>query len=409
MSVPSIRTKVSAADRVPRERLAGWCEAGLDAVAFALFPLLAIESRGVALLATFAGACAAALTVARPPLRLDWLRLPAGLLALLVGWGALSAAWSPDWARSLVLATHLFALGFCGLALAAAAGRIARPQRVVNYLLIGGGFGIALAAIDLAADGMLYRLIHTRAYAPTELNQIEAAVAVLVFPVAAALWCRRRIGLAAAAEAIMLAAVMLLLDSTAKLGLVIVVPVAALVYWRRAAVARALAALAVLGVLAAPATLPLLARLPGLLHAAESFKMTLWHRLLIWFFVGGRIGEHPLAGWGLDSSRAIPGGDVLILFDWSWLPLHPHDAALQVWLELGLPGAILFALLLGWLWLRLGEVGWPRLYGAAAAAAFVAALTVASASYGIWQEWWLGTLALCLFLVLVMGRAAEPP
>jgi O-antigen ligase len=409
MSVPSFRTKASPADRVPRERLAGWCEVGLDAAAVALFPLLAIESRGMALLATFAGVCAAALTVARPPLRLDWLRLPAGLLALLVGWGALSAAWSPDWARSLILASHLFALGFCGLALAAAAGRMVRPQRVVRCLLIGGGIGIALAASDLAAGGMLYRLVHIRGYTPTELNQIEAALAILVLPVAATLWCRLRRSLAVAAAAIMVGAVLLLLDSTAKLGLVIAVPVAALVYWRRAAVARALAALAVLGVLAAPATLPLLARLPGLLRATESFKMTLWHRLLIWFFVGGRIGERPLAGWGLDSSRAIPGGKVLILFDMSWLPLHPHDAALQVWLELGVPGAILFALLLGWLWLRLGEAGWPRLYGAAAAAAFVAALTVASASYGIWQEWWLGTLALSLFLVLVMGRAAEPP
>ena len=33
------------------------------------------------------------------------------------------------------------------------------------------------------------------------------------------------------------------------------------------------------------------------------------------------------------------------------LPLHPHNAALQVWLELGLPGAALMALLLSWLWL----------------------------------------------------------
>jgi hypothetical protein len=28
------------------------------------------------------------------------------------------------------------------------------------------------------------------------------------------------------------------------------------------------------------------------------------------------------------------------------------------------------------------------------------------ATYGIWQEWWLGTLSFSLFLVLVMARVA---
>jgi hypothetical protein len=28
-------------------------------------------------------------------------------------------------------------------------------------------------------------------------------------------------------------------------------------------------------------------------------------------------------------------------------------------------------------------------------------------TYGIWQEWWLGTLGLVLFAVLIMGRAVE--
>jgi hypothetical protein len=35
-------------------------------------------------------------------------------------------------------------------------------------------------------------------------------------------------------------------------------------------------------------------------------------------------------------------------------------------------------------------------------------LAAAFAAYGIWQEWWLATLGLALFLILVMARAAEP-
>ena len=40
----------------------------------------------------------------------------------------------------------------------------------------------------------------------------------------------------------------------------------------------------------------------------------------------------------------IPGGKDPIRPGQSWMPLHPHNAALQFWLELGVPGTVLFAL-----------------------------------------------------------------
>jgi O-antigen ligase len=112
-----------------------------------------------------------------------------------------------------------------------------------------------------------------------------------------------------------------------------------------------LAAVAVLLVLGLPwiiqAVLPLDAG-----HLVESAA----HRLLIWDFVSERIAERPLLGWGMDSSRAVPGGTghpdaaMLAAFglaaksDWfsyaQLLPLHPHNLALQVWLELGAVGAL---------------------------------------------------------------------
>jgi hypothetical protein len=69
----------------------------------------------------------------------------------------------------------------------------------------------------------------------------------------------------------------------------------------------------------------------------------------------------------------------------------------------------LSAFFIGWLWLRLGTAPWPRLYAAAAGGSLTAALVTASSAYGIWQEWWLGTLGLALFAALVMVRTAEPP
>jgi O-antigen ligase len=90
------------------------------------------------------------------------------------------------------------------------------------------------------------------------------------------------------------------------------------------------------------------------------------------------------------------------------LPLHPHNAPLQLWLELGAPGAMLGALIAADLWCRLAAARWPRNYTTAAAGSLAAASAACLGTYGIWQEWWLGTLFLALFLVRVMVRAAIP-
>ena len=154
-----------------------------------------------------------------------------------------------------------------------------------------------------------------------------------------------------------------LLDATgARAALAVALPMAVLLYLWPRAVTRVAAALSVVAVLTAPLTLPSLADRPSLFAIVDNFKESAGHRLLIWRFTGARIAERPWLGWGLDAARAVPGGDVEARPGEKFLPLHPHNAALQTWLELGVPGAMLFALFLGWLWLRLGQMPWPRPY-----------------------------------------------
>jgi exopolysaccharide production protein ExoQ len=387
---------------------AAWCEAGLNLSALTLPPLLALVPHGAAPLAAFAGLCAAGLVAAHPPYEFPPLRRPAAILGALLLWGALSAAWSIDPWRSLVIAARLAGLFAAALALAAAANRVAAPQRLTLCLFAGTAIGIALALYDLATAGGLSEHLSIRAFNRARLNQIAAWLALLVLPATALLLCRGRKLLALAAGSIMAAAVYTLDDTTAKIALALSLPAAALLYLQRGAVARIAAVLAMLAILSAPLTLPRLARLPSVFATVDAFKDSAGHRLLIWSFTGDRIAEHPLAGWGLDSARAIPGGKVEIRPGQDRLPLHPHDAALQLWLELGAPGAALFALLLGLLWLRLGEAPWPRLYAAAAGGSLTAGLAIALSGWGIWEEWWLGTLALALFATRVMARAAGP-
>jgi O-antigen ligase len=386
-----------------------WLEAGLGVCALVLPALLALVPHAAAPLATFAGLCAAGLVLATSPCRFAALRHPAVLLGALVLWGGLSAAWSIDPWRSMVLDLRLAGLSGAALALAAAASRIAAPWRLTLCLIAGTAIGIVLATYDFASAGGVSQYISVRSFRAPRLNQIAVWLALLWLPVGAVLICRGRPGLALIAGAGMAAMVYTLDGTAAKVALALSLVVAALLYYRRAVVARIAAALAMLAIMTAPVTLPRLADLPAVFAAVDAFKDSAGHRLMIWSFTGERIAERPILGWGLDAARAIPGGKDEIRPGQNRLPLHPHDAALQLWLELGAPGAILFALVVGLLWLRLAEAPWPRIYAAAAGGSLAAALAVAFAGWGIWQEWWLGTLSFVLFAVIVMARAAAPP
>jgi exopolysaccharide production protein ExoQ len=389
-------------------RIAAWCEAGLHITALLFFPLLVVLPRGVAALVSAAGLCAAGLVLSASGMRLTRILLVvAMLLGGLLLWGTASALWSVNPVRSLVVAARLAGLFAVGLALAAGAGMVAAPRRLTFLLLIGMALGIAMVAIELATAGGLSSLVSDRAYRPTQLNQASISFALLVFPASALL-----ISLGQAIFATLLATatavtVYVLAGTSAKALLLAGLAMGLLLHRARPVVAGATVAISVLVIIAAPLTFARLERVPGLGETADSFKISAGHRLLIWSFAGDRIAERPVTGWGLDASRAIPGGDDPIRPGEPWLPLHPHNAALQVWLELGAPGAALFALLAAIVWGALARVEWPPLFAAAAGASLTIAFIGCFATYGIWQEWWLGTLSFSLFLVLVMARAAD--
>jgi O-antigen ligase len=88
------------------------------------------------------------------------------------------------------------------------------------------------------------------------------------------------------------------------------------------------------------------------------------------------------------------------------IPLHPHNAALQLWFELGVVGAVLATLFWVWLWARIGAVAEDsRTDAGIAAAVAVAYLTIGALSFGVWQEWWLALGVLGAAVCLVFNQA----
>jgi len=172
------------------------------------------------------------------------------------------------------------------------------------------------------------------------------------------------------------------------------------------------AAIAVVGAIGAVSILmaPLVglaaAAAPDVVRAALPLSWEL--RLEAWAFSSAHIFEKPLFGWGFDASRSLSDFIELRGRAFSALPLHPHNAGLHVWLELGLAGALLVAALIALVTRAvLRAPGLGRVQAIVLAATAAAYVAMEQVSYGIWQEWWLATAACGAAVVALLGD--DPP
>lgn len=120
-------------------------------------------------------------------------------------------------------------------------------------------------------------------------------------------------------------------------------------------------------------------------------------RVEIWRFALERISEAPLAGHGFGAARVLDGSMQLRGYEIDLLPLHAHNASLTIWLETGFVGAGLCAAVL----IALARAVPATLQlPARTMMMIVFAVTIWAVnvvfSYGIWQEWHHGALALSI-------------
>lgn len=389
------------------------------AVAFAIAPLASVlQSRAIAPIAT-AALLLCILAHRRRHGAWPWPRGAAfGVAAALFAWAACTALWAIEPLRAL--GTSLQIGGFVALGAMAARAMAEEDEAAQRRLVLvaTGGLlaGLILAGIDFASGNAVRAAVRgLREATPTVVAGLKPAASAmglwlpLVAAAGIAAWLR---GLILVAGAVLL---VLLPGEAAKLAVLAGGVAGGLALLAPRLVPRLLGAALALSILAMPAVLgPVLAQdLP-----ADRIPPSAAHRLLIWDFVGGRIAERPVLGWGMESSREIPGHRdhpapaalerfhltgpeaALWLPAAQLLPLHPHNAALQIWLELGLPGALLGALLAWLLGCAAARSRWP----AVATAVLAAATVTGMLSFGAWQEWWVGAELMALAAVAGLPR-----
>jgi O-antigen ligase len=279
----------------------------------------------------------------------------------------------------------------------------AQMRRLETALLGGFCIGLTILLAEMASerimathDSLFVRLFGQPAASEAYLNRPKTVLALLL-PLALALaW--RRIGPFAAAALAAGCVVAFVAGESMAAALALVAALAGSAAFRVAG-PRAVAAILVACVLSAP----FLTRLPmfDTLAARRDLTVSIYHRAAIWQFVGLRIADKPVLGWGMHASRTMPGGHDTIGGSAEKIPLHPHNAPLQIWLELGGIGAALMAALLGFLAINCNG---PPLRRAVLGATLVTAVVIASLSYGIWQGWWFATLWLLAALAAALQR-----
>ncbi len=341
-----------------------------------------------------------------------------GLVTIAV-WIVVSTAWAPGLRPLKVLS--VIAIMAVGTAHVVVAGRLASAARrpVENAVIIGGALALGLMAIELLTRGAMTQWIRSAIDQPVTVEQALVSVArasAVMVPLAWPIG----LGIAARSGRLWTGGLFIAAVGAVTFHLPLAASFAALTIGAAAfALAYALprGTLICLGLLfaayaiAAPSLAANLPNLGDIRAVGLDLTGSGAHRLEIWRYVSNLSAENALVGHGFDASRAIgrtaPLADDLAdqgVAKAYLLPLHPHNATLQVWLELGVVGTVASVLIvvgiLRAIWLSTTD----RLAVAAAVASLVSFLTIASLSFGVWQSWWHATAWLAAGIVVLFVR-----
>ncbi len=206
---------------------------------------------------------------------------------------------------------------------------------------------------------------------------------------------------AIAVGAIMLVIFLCMESEATSLGFAISGVVTIAIWW--APILRAPLAIGVGLVLCAiPLLLSSFQFIPQTLNLACSHSWA--HRIYLWDNVLDLALRHPWTGWGFGSATLLaqlPLGEVdcnnseMMLF-----PTHPHSGSLQMFLELGVGGLLLYSAFWSLLLWRICYSNLSRATKTAMLGMCITYIVISTCSYNIWISWWLISFMLQSIILL---------
>lgn len=126
------------------------------------------------------------------------------------------------------------------------------------------------------------------------------------------------------------------------------------------------------------------------------------HRLEIWKGYSNLIYQKPFMGWGMASDFTLGTtdrlGEALANMGYHSQAPSPHNAALEIWTNLGAVGAVLFATILYMANLMAGKT--TTIFQSASTGTAVAIFTVAVCGSSMFQGWFLSAVVIAITLFM---------
>ncbi|MGE3623819.1 MAG: O-antigen ligase family protein [Bdellovibrionales bacterium] len=277
----------------------------------------------------------------------------------------------------------------------------AASAQFFDILPVAAAIGLVAISLELLAEGPLLKFHRGPAAQLYQYNRGFSYMVILAFPILASLWVRKRRWFVLPFIALLFVPANYTESRAAKLALMLALAVTFAAYVLPV-FTRWTLALACMTLLA----WPFAAQALFLHHRELVYRLPpSWQdRIEIWDYISYRILEKPVLGWGLGTSAILPFEQphgAQYHFRLAQAP-HPHNALLQLWVELGLAGV---ALGIGFLLLVLFRTRNLRPDVAPfALGALTASLCLSLIAYNLWSDSLWAAFALCAFVFALLER-----
>ena len=363
----------------------------------------------------------------------QWTGMRKGIIisAALIAWMGLSALWSPNPQQALILTLRLLALIGCGFIFAQSLKNRETGEKVMRFLLVGFALSLVVFIVEHKAGAPLTGLFKEGWIDPSRFK----FGAVFITALGWFLLTQFRARLSPAMRLLALAGLLLLpfVSTSRSAQVASLFALGWFLFWHLLLVSRVgvmkswrfLKINLKAGVLLVFITMPLLA--VAVWHTVgsvqpEGLDRSAHHRFFIWDNVARMIPDHPLIGAGFDASRHYNPSEGSQTY--AALPLHPHNAALQIWYELGAVGLLI---VLSGVCLVLDRVNKPNRTQCAETimppdalslgdgeqvvlrqCGFIFLLVISMLSWGLWQNRWFAELIFFAALLTIPQREKKP-
>ena len=332
---------------------------------------------------------------------------------LLLSWGAVSVLWAQNTGAVVgtivsLSITFFFALILISSALKASPNLINKTYTILELSFVSI---IVLIAFQIILEKNQIYTFHMfkndhLAHTPYIMKPSGSVLGAMIFVSSGFLWMYKRKILSICIFLLGVGGILLTQCQTATYGLILASLIFCASYWSPFWITRISLISSYTFLILTPLiylyVLPL-----SFLERFQWVRMntSLYHRCLGWDYLVKKFVEHPIIGWGLKSTSRLPTTQELAP-GYPHLP-HAHNSGLQAYLELGLPGGILFALFFASLFWVVEKNVKERLSVAVCNATLVFIFVQAEINNNLWRNYWLSWVTLIGAFVVIFLRARE--